>query len=177
MNVPRFLLPLVVLGLGHPLLAGGTWYFQVVHTAKLTTANENMIWQVQFDPPKDKAEVRYRTWVTGSLETGNRETDGKTEKKLPAAGQVPVPMNGNVVFTYDRSKCGITTVNKGIRFVVKDSKGRSVAYKIEKSGQVALLDESRSLAAKNKDVLVLTQAAKSNTGITTIGILKDAIKD
>jgi len=162
--------------LGQPLLAGGTWYFQVVHTAKATAASQDKIWHVEFDKPKDKAEVRYRVWVAGSEETGDKETNGQNEKKLPAGGRVAIPINGNVVFTYDRSRCGMMTVNKGIDFRVVDSGGRSAAYRIERSGEITYLD-AKSKAAKTKDVLVLTQAKQSNTGMTTIGILKDEIRD
>jgi hypothetical protein len=177
MSIPRLLFAIAFLAFGPPLLAGGTWLFQVVHVAKATEANKDMIWKVKFDLPKDKAEVRYRVWVAGSQETGNQETDGQTQKKLPADGTVAIPKNGNVVFTYDRSRCAAWAVNKGIAFQVMDYQGRAAAYKLEKTGQVTYVDEKSRLAAKTKDVLILTQAAQSNTGFTTIGILKDAIRD
>jgi len=183
MHLSRCLYPMVLLALAQPLLAGGTWRFQVVHTAKATAANEHMIWTVKFDLPRDKAEVRYRVWQAGSQETGNQDADGQSEKKLPANGQVSIPTNGSVVFTYDRSKCGLTTVNKGIGFLVMDYKGLSAAYRLEKSDtnkppRITYLDEkSKDLAAKTRDVLKLTQGDKSNTGFTTIGILKDELRD
>lgn len=183
MKIPLPLHLLVLLALGQPLLAGGVWSFQVVHAAKATAATADMVWQIRFDPPKDKAEVRYRVWVAGSQETGNKDTDGQTEKKLPANGQVSIPANGNVVFTYDRARCGTFAVNGGIRFLVLDHKGRSAAYKLEKSDlkkppTITYLDEkSKPLAARTKDVLRLTQGAKSNTGFTTLAILKDEIRD
>jgi hypothetical protein len=169
------LAPLLLLAFGQPALAGGTWVFQVVHTAEATVANEGQVWTVKFVGPKDAAVVRYQA-TTGSKQSG----DG--EKTLAANGTVAIPTHGSVLFTYDRSKCGMTAINHGIEFLVLDPKGRSAAYKLERSedkkpAKITYMDAKTPMAEKTKGVLKLNQGAESQTGMTTIAILKEEVKD
>jgi len=177
----KLLCAAALLAAGPALLAGGAWQFQVLHTAKATGANEDMLWSVGFEKPTDKAVVRYRVFVASSQVTGDADTNGQTEKALPANGEVTIPKYGTVVFTYDRDKCSMVAVNRGISFTVSDSNGRSAKYKLEKTptGDPAKISFSGSAAqaGRLKGVLTLTPGSRSNTGFTTIGILKDALPE
>lgn len=184
MKIPHVLYPVVLLALGQPLLAGGAWQFQVINI----TESE---WEVRFEPPTDKATVRCRGWNATAQWKNKQKNDkngtakpyGEKEHEVDMAnGQVTVAPKATVLFTYDRDKCGMTATNKGINFQVRDSNGQLAGYKLEKTdngkpAKITYLDEKSAKAAKTKDVLNLAQGAKSNTGITTIAIMKDAIKD
>ena len=184
MKIHHLLYPVVLLVLGQPLLAGGSWQFQIVNI----TESE---WDIKFEPPADKATVRCRGWNATAQwknklkneKNGTIKPYGEKECEVDMEnGQVTIAPKATVLFTYDRAKCSMTATNKGINFLVRDPKGQLAGYKLEKTdtgkpAKVTYLDEKTAKAAKTKDVLNLTQGDQSNSGFTTIAIMKENIKD